>query len=60
MQLKEQAPSTSYESYCYMTMSLLELIQEGQEVLGGLLHNLTISVSLLTRHTHRRSPGPTG
>ncbi|XP_039648571.1 guanine nucleotide exchange factor DBS isoform X10 [Perca fluviatilis] len=42
-----------------MTMSLLELIQEGQEVLGGLLHNLTISVSLLTRHTHRRSPGPT-
>ncbi|XP_041821841.1 guanine nucleotide exchange factor DBS isoform X5 [Chelmon rostratus] len=42
-----------------MTMSLLELIQEGQEVLSGLLHNLSVSISLLTRHTISRSREPT-
>ncbi|XP_049919553.1 guanine nucleotide exchange factor DBS isoform X8 [Epinephelus moara] len=36
-------------------MSLLELIQEGQEVLTGLLYNLSASISLLTRHSHSRS-----
>ncbi|XP_074482684.1 guanine nucleotide exchange factor DBS isoform X4 [Sebastes fasciatus] len=39
-------------------MSLLELIQEGQEVLSGLLHNVSVSIGLLTRHTHSRSFGP--
>ncbi|XP_044043813.1 guanine nucleotide exchange factor DBS isoform X3 [Siniperca chuatsi] len=42
-----------------MTMSQLELIQECQEVLSRLLHNLSVSISLLTRHTHSRSRGPT-
>lgn len=41
-----------------MTMSLLELIQEGQEVLSRLLHNLSVSISVLTRHTYSRSRGP--
>ncbi|XP_042369115.1 guanine nucleotide exchange factor DBS-like isoform X2 [Plectropomus leopardus] len=40
-------------------MSLLELIQEGGEVLSGLLHNVSASISLLTRHTHGRSCRPT-
>lgn len=41
-----------------MTMSLLDLIQEGQEVLSRLLYNLSLSVSVLTRHTHHRDRGP--
>ncbi|XP_063734012.1 guanine nucleotide exchange factor DBS [Eleginops maclovinus] len=35
-----------------MTMSLFELIQVSQELLSGLLHNVFVSLSLLTRHTH--------
>ncbi|KAM8721793.1 guanine nucleotide exchange factor DBS isoform 2-T2 [Acanthopagrus schlegelii] len=40
-------------------MSLLELIQESQEVLNQLLHNLSVSISWLTRHRSIRSRGPT-
>ncbi|XP_067438717.1 guanine nucleotide exchange factor DBS isoform X1 [Thunnus thynnus] len=35
-------------------MSLLELIQEAQEALSRLLHNLFVSIRQLTRHTHSR------
>ncbi|XP_008279260.1 guanine nucleotide exchange factor DBS isoform X5 [Stegastes partitus] len=37
-------------------MSLLELIQEGQEVLSELLNNLSASISLLTRQTQSHRP----
>ncbi|XP_034407101.1 guanine nucleotide exchange factor DBS isoform X1 [Cyclopterus lumpus] len=40
-------------------MSLLELVQDGGEVLSGLLHNLSASIGLLTRHARSESCGPT-
>ncbi|XP_077955662.1 guanine nucleotide exchange factor DBS isoform X11 [Gasterosteus aculeatus] len=39
-------------------MSLLELVQEGQEVLSGLLHSLSASIGLLTRHARGGTFGP--
>ncbi|XP_034073172.1 guanine nucleotide exchange factor DBS isoform X3 [Gymnodraco acuticeps] len=38
-----------------MTMSLFELIQVSQELMSGLLHNVSVSLGLLTRLTHSRS-----
>lgn len=49
-----------YEACRDVTMSLLELVQEGQEVLSGLLHSLSASIGLLTRHARGGTFGPKG
>jgi len=51
---------TLSETYCDGTMSLLELIQEGREVLSGLLHSLSASTGPLTRDTRSGGCGPAG